>query len=47
MIEEAADLVAVDFNGTSWRQKVGDEQRTDSTIEQALSNNMGPLPLDP
>ena len=47
VIEEAADLVAVDFNGTSWRQKVGDEQRTDSTIEQALSNNTGPLPPGP
>ena len=28
MTEEAVDLVAGDFDGTCWRRKVGDEQKS-------------------
>ena len=42
MIEEAVDLVAGDFSGTSWRRKVGDEPMTDCIIEHAFINSMLP-----
>ena len=41
MVDESVDLVAGDFNGTSWRRK------RDSVNEQAFIDAMFPLPSGP
>ena len=38
------DMVAVDFNGAAWRRKRGEDQRRDSTIEEAFATANVPIP---
>ena len=47
MIEEDIDLVAGDFDGASWRRKMGRQQQYDSTLAEALKNARLPVPPDP
>ena len=42
MIREDIDLVAGDFNGTSWRRKVGADQQYDSTLGDAFKRRQTP-----
>ena len=44
MCQEQIDMVAGDFNGAAWRQKSGDDQQRDSTIEEAFANTNLPIP---
>ena len=37
-------MVAVDFNGAAWRRKRGEDQRRDSTIEEAFASANVPVP---
>ena len=46
MVEEVADFVAGDFNGTSCGRKVGDEHNLHSILEEAfLSHGTWPHPV--
>ena len=44
MDQEQVDMVAGDFNVAAWRRRSGDEQRRDSTIEEAFANTNLPIP---
>ena len=35
-------MVAGDFNGAAWRRRSGNDQRRDSTVEEAFANTNGP-----
>ena len=41
------DMVAGDFNGAAWRRRSGDDQRRDSTLEEAFANKNLPIPHGP
>ena len=47
MHQEQVDMVAGDFNGAAWRRRSGNEQRHDSTIEEAFANTNLPIPHGP
>ena len=47
MHPEQVDMVAGDFNGAAWRRRSGNEQRHDSTIEEAFANTNMPIPHGP
>ena len=47
MHQEHVDMVAGDFNGAAWRKHSGDDQRRDSTIEEAFANTNLPIPYGP
>ena len=36
VLQEQVDMLAGDFNGAAWRRQSGNEQRRNSTIEQAV-----------
>ena len=44
MQQEHDDMVPVDFNGAAWRRKRGEDQRRDSTIEEAFATANVPIP---
>ena len=41
MHQEQVDMMAGDFNVAAWRRRSGNQQRHDSTIEEALARRMG------
>ena len=47
MQQERVDMVAGDFNGAAWRRKRCEDQRRDSTIEEAFANTNLPTPDGP
>ena len=47
MRQEQVDMVAGDFNSAAWRRRSDNEQRRDSTIEEAFPNTNLPIPLGP
>ena len=47
MHQEQVDMVAGDFNGAAWRRRSGNEQRRDSTDEEAFANTNLPIPHGP
>ena len=47
MLPEHGDLVAGDANGAAFRRQSGNEQRYDSTIDEAFSNTSLPTPPGP
>ena len=40
-------MVVGDFNGAAWRRESGDDQRRDSTVEEAFANTNLPIPHGP
>ena len=47
MQQEQVDMVAGDFNGAASRRKRDEDQRRDSTIEEAFANTNLPIPNSP
>ena len=47
MHREQVDMVAGDCNGAAWRRQSGDDQRRDSTNEEAFANTNLPIPHGP
>ena len=47
MQQEQVDMVAGDVNGAAWRRRSGDDQRLDSTIEEAFANRTYSIPQGP
>ena len=45
--QKQVDMLAGDFNGAAWRRRSGDDQRRDSTIEEAFANTNLPNPHGP
>ena len=43
MHQEQVDMVAGDLNGAPWRRRSGNDQRRDSTIEEAFANTNLPI----
>ena len=47
MYQEQFDMVAGNLNGAAWRRKCSEDQRRDSTIEEAFANTNLPIPQGP
>ena len=47
MLQEQVDMVAGDFDDAAWRRQSGNEQRRDSTIEEAIAKTNLPIPPGP
>ena len=47
MLQEQVDMVAGDFDGPVWRRQSGNEQRYNSTVEEAFANMNLPNPPGP